>query len=88
MYYSSYIIKEPLNPTLTLKFDLGGSFVKFDPSQNRILYGMKMQNQSQNRFAHRYRADGFDSLPVNTRQKTENAKRARVVTPLNTRLFF
>ena len=46
MYYSSYIIKEPLNPTLTLKFDLGGSFVKFDPSQNRILYGMKMENQS------------------------------------------
>ena len=46
MHNSSYIAEKPLDPTLTLKFDLEGSFVKFVPSQNRILYGVKMRNQS------------------------------------------
>ena len=46
MYCSSDIIEKPFILTLTLKLDLDASFVKFDPSQNRIFYGMKMRNQS------------------------------------------
>ena len=46
MYCSSYNAEKPFIPTLTLQFDLDESFVKFDPSQNRILYGMTMRDQS------------------------------------------
>ena len=35
--------KNYLFQTLTLKFDLDGSFVKFDPSQNRILCGIRCE---------------------------------------------
>ena len=46
MYRSSYIAEKLFIPTLTLKFDLDVSFLKFDPSKNRTLYDMKMRNQS------------------------------------------
>ena len=35
-----YCRKKLLFQTLTLEFDLHGSFVKFDHSQNRIPYGV------------------------------------------------
>ena len=40
MLCSSDIAEKPFILTLTLKFDLDGSFVKIGPSQNRILYGV------------------------------------------------